>query len=67
MKKEVVKLYNYMIENKYENLYTNVKSIYGVTKDFRIRVRDVYQNFILNPMSIIVMDEITKGIQDEVQ
>lgn len=56
-----------MIENKYENLYTNVKSTYGVKKDFRIRVRDVYQNFILIPMSIIVMDEITKGIQNEVQ
>lgn len=67
MKKGVLKLYIYIIENKHENVCTNVKSIHRVTKNFRIRVTGVYQNFILSPyMFIIVMDEITKYIQDEV-
>jgi hypothetical protein len=66
MRKEVSKIFiQIWFKIFYKNSRTNVKSLYRV-KDFNIGV-GVYQGLTLSPyLFSVIMDKITKEIQDEI-
>ena len=53
------------IKDIYEEGWTNVRTSGGVTNDFYVSM-GLHQGSALSPfLFILVMDELTKGIQDE--
>jgi len=55
-----------VVEDMYEGAYTSVKSVCGETEGFKVRV-GVHQGSALIPyLFSVVMDEVTKKIQEEV-
>ena len=55
-----------VIKDMYDGVRTRVRTLVGDTKDFSID-NGLHQGSTLNPfLFTIVMDELTKGIQDEI-
>jgi len=58
--------YTRVIRDMYEGVRTRVKTVVGDTEDFPIDI-GLHQGSALSPLLFtIVMDELTKGIQDEI-
>ena len=66
MKKRVPIKYIDIIKDIYDKVVTNVKTCGGITSDFSITI-GLHQGSVLSPfLFAIVMDELTKSIQDEI-
>jgi len=66
MKKGVPIKYIDIIRDMYDGVVANVKTRGGITSDFSITI-GLHQGFALSPFSFsIVMDELTKAIQDKI-
>ena len=58
--------YTRVIRDMYEGVRTRVRTVIGDTEDFSIDI-GLHQGSALSPfLFITVMDELTRGIQDEV-
>ena len=65
-KKTVPLKYVNIIRDMYEGVVTNVRICGGLTDEFSITI-GVHQGLALSPFLLaIVLNEITKGIQDEI-
>ena len=65
-KKGVTKRYMKLVKDMYDRAITIVKMTIGETSEFPIIV-GLHQRFALNPyLFVLVMDEITKHIQDDI-
>jgi len=66
MKKIVPIKYIDIIKDMYDGVVTNVRTCEGITSNFSITIR-LHQGSTLSPfLFAIVMDELTKAIQDEI-
>ena len=66
MKKGVAIKYIDIIKDMYDRVVTNIRSCGGITSDFSITIR-LHQETVLSPfLFAIVMDELTRAIQDEI-
>ena len=66
IKKGVPIKYIDIIEDMYDEVMTNVRTCEGITSDFSITI-GLYQGSALSPFLVaIVMDELTRAIQDEI-
>jgi len=66
MKKRVPIKYIDVIKDMYDGVVGNVRTCGGITSDFSITV-GLHQGSTLSPfLSVIVMDELTRAIQDEI-
>ena len=67
MKKGVPVKYIDIIKDMYDRVVTNVRTCEGITSDFSITI-GLHQGSALSPfLFVIVMDELTRAIQDELQ
>ena len=65
-KKDTPTAYIRVIKDIYEGVRTIVKTLRGVTNDFPIDI-GLHQGSVLSPfLFTIVVDELTKGIRDEI-
>jgi len=63
--KRVSPLYIQVIKDMYEERKTSIRKLAGVTNDFFVGM-GLHQGFALSPfLFTLVMDELTRGIQDE--
>ena len=66
MKKGVPIKYIDIIRDMYDGEVTNVRTCEGITSDFSSTI-GLHQGFALSPfLFVIVMDELTRSIQDEI-
>ena len=66
MKKGVPIKYINIIKYMYDGVVANVRTCGGITSDFSIII-DLHQGSALSPfLFAIVMDELTRAIQDEI-
>ena len=66
MKKGVPIKYIDIIRDMYDGVVTNVRTCGGITSDFFITI-GLHQGSALSPfLFVIVMDELTRAIQDEI-
>ena len=66
MKKGVPIKYIEIIKDMYDGVLANVKTCGGITSDFSITI-GLHQGSALSPLLFfIVMDELTRAIQDEI-
>ena len=66
MKKGVPFKYIDIIRDMYYGVVANVRTCEGITSDFSITI-ELHQGFALSPfLFAIVMDELTRTIQDEI-
>jgi len=66
IKKRVPIKYIDIIKDIYDGVVANVRTCGGITSDFFITIR-LYQGSALSPfLFAIVMDELTRAIQDEI-
>ena len=55
-----------VIKDMYDGVVTNIKTCEGITSDFSITI-GLHQESALSPfLFVIVMDELTRAIQDEI-
>ena len=67
MKKRVPIKYIDIIKDMYDGAVANVRTCGGITSDFSITI-ELHQGSALSPfVFVIVMDELTRAIQDEIQ
>ena len=67
MKKRVPIKYIDIIKGMYDGAVANVKTCKSLTSDFSITI-GFHQEFVLNPfLFVIMMNEFTRTIQDEIQ
>ena len=65
MKKRVLVKYINIIKNMYDGVVANIRTCEGITSDFSITIR-LHQRSALTPfLFVIVMDDLTRAIQDE--
>ena len=65
MKKGVLIKYIDIIRDMYDGVVANVRTYRGITSDFSITI-GLHQRSALSPfLFVIVMDELTRAIQDE--
>ena len=66
MKKRVPNKYIDIIMDMCDGVVANVRTCGGITSDFSVRI-ELYQGFALSPFFFsIVIDELTRAIQDEI-
>ena len=66
MKKGVLIKYIDIIKDTYDGLVANVRTYGGITSDFSITI-ELHQGSALSPfLFVVVMDEFTIAIQDEI-
>ena len=66
MKKGVLIKYIDIIKDMYDGVVANVRTYGGITNDFSITI-GLHQGSALSPfLFAIVMDELTRAIQDEI-
>jgi len=66
MKNGVLIKYIAIIKDIYDRIVANVRTCGGITSDFSITI-GLHQGFVLSLfLFVIVMDELTKAIQDEI-
>jgi len=66
MKKEVPIKYIEIIKDMYDRVVANVRTYGGITSDFSITI-GLHQGSALSPfLFVIVMNELTSAIQDEI-
>jgi len=66
MKKKVHIKYIDIIKDMYDGVVANVRTCGGITSDFSITI-GLHQGSALSPfLFVIVMDELTRAIQDEI-
>jgi len=66
IKKGVPIKYIDIIKDMYDGVVTNVRTYGGITSDFSITI-ELHQGSALSPfLFVIVMDELTRAIQDEI-
>ena len=66
MKKEFLIKYIDIIKDMYDGVMANVKTCRGITSNFSITI-GLHQGSVLSPFIFtIVMDELTRAIQDEI-
>jgi len=67
MKKRVPNKYIDIIKGMYDGAVANVKTCESLTSNFSITI-GLHQEFVLNPfLFVIMMNEFTRTIQDEIQ
>ena len=66
MKKRVPIKYIDIIKDMYNEVVANIRTCRGITSDFRITI-GLHQESALSPFFfVIIMDELTKTIQDKI-